>query len=567
MHRVKMSLTQKLVLIMTVFIVISVGLSVAVALFKFNTLVNEQIDLRMYEGAKVVIKEVHNYEEAVYSAARALSEDVVVAELFTEHTDAAALRMRSTVQAYLRLAKVDFIRLYNVNGGVVYATDTGENGDDAEYHRQITTYGLKGRVNTGVVYHQGRLELISAVPVMRGQQILGIVTTGYVLSKSFLEHLRNLSSFDIAIHFNSGTILSTLYNADHTMLSLPLSDTAKQQLYEFTPYTEETVEAKHSYRVRYYPLLGLNGMVEAVLGVVMDTDKFTAANHQTVLFVLSLCAALVVGALIISVSATSAIMKPLHELVIVGKKVRRGELSVFNGTMNHDEIGELAQSFNHMVDDLRNAFDDLEKANKDVRRAHLDTILRLAIAAEFKDVSTAHHIRRISEYSALIARFYGLSKEEVELIKYAAPMHDIGKIGIPDDILLKGTKLTSQEYERMKKHTVFGSKIFCEAETPLLQAAEVISLTHHERYDGTGYPQGLRGEAIHIFGRIVAVADVFDALTSERVYKPAYSLQQALDIIQQENGKHFDPKVVDAFLAALDDILSVKYQYGIDSIE
>jgi cyclic di-GMP phosphodiesterase len=182
----------------------------------------------------------------------------------------------------------------------------------------------------------------------------------------------------------------------------------------------------------------------------------------------------------------------------------------------------------------------------------VEILKRLALAAEYRDDDTGEHTKRVGETAAQIAEVLGWSPEDVELIRRAAPLHDVGKIGISDAILLKPGKLTPEEFECMKTHAQLGAKILSNGRFPLLQLAEQIALTHHERWDGSGY-LGLRGEAIPMAGRIVSVADVFDALISERPYKKAWSKQEALDEIQRQSGQQFEPRVVDAFLKVLND--------------
>ncbi len=199
---------------------------------------------------------------------------------------------------------------------------------------------------------------------------------------------------------------------------------------------------------------------------------------------------------------------------------------------------------------------------QDLKEAYRDTILRLSVATEYRDDDTAIHIRRMSLYSEIIAESIGLSQREVENIKMASPMHDIGKVGISDAILKKPGKLTDEEFAEMRKHTVIGARILEGAESELLQLSQVIALTHHEKWDGSGYPRGLKGEEIPLCGRIVALADVFDALTSPRCYKPAFPIEKAFQIIRESSGKHFDARVVEAFFAAVDQILEVKEHYA-----
>ncbi len=191
-------------------------------------------------------------------------------------------------------------------------------------------------------------------------------------------------------------------------------------------------------------------------------------------------------------------------------------------------------------------------------KAQLETIYRLAITAEYRDQEdTAVHLKHVSAYTALIAGGMGLSEQEIENIRYASPLHDIGKVGIPDAILLKPGKLTAEEFTEMKKHADYGGKILSEAETPLLRIACQIAECHHEKFDGTGYPAGTKGEQIPLYARIMSVADVFDALCMHRVYKPAWTPEKARDLILEESGKAFDPAVVDGFEKAFEEIVKI----------
>jgi len=193
-----------------------------------------------------------------------------------------------------------------------------------------------------------------------------------------------------------------------------------------------------------------------------------------------------------------------------------------------------------------------------LKQAHVDLVQRLGRAAEYKDTDTGEHIVRMSQYSKILALALGIPELHAEQLRQAAPMHDIGKIGIPDAILLKPGKLTFEEFEQMKQHTVIGAQILAKSSSPLLQLAHQLAIEHHEKWDGTGYPNGLKGEEISIEGRIVAVADVFDALTSKRPYKDAWGVEETIEHIKQQSGKHFDPQLVDLFIENIDKILEIK---------
>ena len=205
--------------------------------------------------------------------------------------------------------------------------------------------------------------------------------------------------------------------------------------------------------------------------------------------------------------------------------------------------------------------DEVRKATLEIVQRERETVMRLCRAAEFRDPETGAHIQRMAHYSRLIAVRMGMSVEDQDLLLEAAPMHDIGKVGIPDKILLKPARLEPEEFEVMKQHAIFGYELLQGSSSRALQVGADIARGHHEKWDGSGYPEGLKGEEIPIFSRIVAVADVFDALTSERPYKKAWSLDDAVENLRTGAGKHFDPVVVQAFLDAWDDVLAIRDQY------
>jgi len=200
----------------------------------------------------------------------------------------------------------------------------------------------------------------------------------------------------------------------------------------------------------------------------------------------------------------------------------------------------------------------VEIATRQVLSRERETLLRLAKAGEYRDEDTGNHILRMAKYSRAIAEYLGLSKADCDEIEFASPMHDIGKIGIPDHILLKPGKLNADEWQLMKQHTVIGQSILADSESRFIQTGSIIALNHHEKYDGTGYPHGLSGESIPLSARIVAVADVYDALRSTRPYKSSWSQQDAIGYIAKQSGMHFDPACVEAFLKQLDYINEIE---------
>ncbi|MEJ2644680.1 MAG: response regulator [Gammaproteobacteria bacterium] len=201
----------------------------------------------------------------------------------------------------------------------------------------------------------------------------------------------------------------------------------------------------------------------------------------------------------------------------------------------------------------------VSEATSEIRVREQETLLRLAKAGEYRDEITGNHVIRMAKFSRLIGEKLGLSEEECGVIELAAPMHDIGKIGIPDHILSKPGRLTDEELGVMKTHSQIGYEILRDSPSKYLQMGAVIALGHHEKFDGSGYPKGLRGEEIPLVARIVAIADVYDALTSERPYKQPWSVDDAVRFMNAERGKHFDPRCLDAFNSQLDKVLKIQY--------
>ena len=251
------------------------------------------------------------------------------------------------------------------------------------------------------------------------------------------------------------------------------------------------------------------------------------------------------------------ISKPVDKMELLARVRSLLKVKAYNDLMSNYQK-ELESEVTGRTEELKHA---LEK----IKAASLETIYRLSMAAEYKDKETGAHIKRMSLYSAAVTRRMGLTESTIETILYAAPMHDLGKIGIPDLILMKPAKLDPREWEIMKQHTVIGAKILQGSDAEFIRLGETISLSHHEKWDGSGYPNSLKGIEIPITGRITAIADVFDALTSKRPYKEPFSVEKSLAIIREGRGSHFDPDVADAFFAIQDEILTIKKQYDDDN--
>ena len=222
-----------------------------------------------------------------------------------------------------------------------------------------------------------------------------------------------------------------------------------------------------------------------------------------------------------------------------------------------NELRDANNQLKKYAADLRRSVILLKSANNELQEAYYDTVQRLVLAVEYKDKFTGQHIIRMSRYSALIAEKYGLGERDVLNILYAAPMHDVGKIGIPDQIITSPGKLSNEEFAIMKRHTIIGAEILANAKSQILKTARQIALSHHEKWDGSGYPYGLKRDAIPLEGRIVALADTFDVLTSKRSYKEPFPVSHAFDIIKKEKGRHFDPELAEIFLQHSSEVMKI----------
>ena len=229
-----------------------------------------------------------------------------------------------------------------------------------------------------------------------------------------------------------------------------------------------------------------------------------------------------------------------------------------NFNFNHKKLLEFNKKVREQTVRLMLYAKNLSLYNEKLKTSYRDTINRLVVAAEYRDEDTGDHIVRISRYCAFIAEKLGLSSSETQSIKLASPMHDVGKIGIPDSILMKKGKLTDEEFEIIKTHTIIGANILANSDADIIRLAQKIAISHHEKWNGQGYPYSLSGEGIELAGRIVCLADTFDALISKRPYKNPYPLDVVCDFIRNQREKYFDPQLVDIFLDNIDEIVRIK---------
>jgi HD-GYP domain-containing protein (c-di-GMP phosphodiesterase class II) len=222
------------------------------------------------------------------------------------------------------------------------------------------------------------------------------------------------------------------------------------------------------------------------------------------------------------------------------------------------DVGLSVNEIQKRVDD---GLSEIKNLNTEIEQTQKEVVFTMGSIGESRSKETGNHVKRVAAYSKLLAKYYGLSKKEAEMLKQASPMHDIGKVAIPDAILNKPGRFDEKEREVMNTHSKLGYEMLKHSDRPLLKCAATVALEHHEKWDGTGYPKGLKGEDIHIFGRITALADVFDALGSDRCYKKAWDDERIFTLFKEERGKHFDPKLVDIFFEHLDEFLKIRDKF------
>jgi len=319
-------------------------------------------------------------------------------------------------------------------------------------------------------------------------------------------------------------------------------------------------EARQKLSAQPYALMLCDVNMPGESGMDLVRHALTAHPYTAAIMVTGLDSSVLANAAL-DVGAFGYIVKPFESnevLIDVANALRRRRLELEN--RHHRENLEAIVRTRTLA--LQQALEWLERTEKELRLSREETIQRLAIAAEFRDNATAQHVQRMSHYCELLARKAGLSPERCDLIRTASPMHDIGKIGTPDHVLLKPGKFTEEEFGVIAQHAEIGYRILSGSDAELLKVAAIIAYTHHERFDGTGYPRGLKGEAIPIEGRIAAIADAFDALTTQRVYKPAFELSHAIDLMRKHRSAHFDPELLDTFIASTDELTHIHDQYA-----
>jgi len=351
-------------------------------------------------------------------------------------------------------------------------------------------------------------------------------------------------------------------------------------------------DVEESYEEGIYSMLALNSISEKMNFELIKLKNITRLLlNNKIIFIKKMLEndiqnILVIGILIILIIGTSShfLHNEIMKSILIIKDINKSFLMFVQQKSKdikkvkyfpNDEIGEILKDTEHNMHLVKNlimkereltkktyfTLGENIKLNKEIVQTQKEIIFTMGTIGESRSKETGNHVKRVAAYSYILAKLYGLSEEEATLIKEASPMHDIGKVAIPDSILNKPAKLTKEEFKIMKSHAQLGYDMLKHSDRPILKTAAIIALQHHEKYNGKGYPRGLKGEDIHIYGAISAIADVFDALGSDRCYKKAWSIQKIINLIIEETGEHFHPVLANLFLANLDKFLEVRDKF------
>jgi HD-GYP domain-containing protein (c-di-GMP phosphodiesterase class II) len=304
--------------------------------------------------------------------------------------------------------------------------------------------------------------------------------------------------------------------------------------------------------------------ITPIITILLIIGRYNHDNiidSQVTLEVFYIGLLMIISAVILAISFGKILKEDTKIIIGNIKNIENGEYENTSIINRPDELGEISYAMKNMSSSIKDGIHQIESLSDEIINTQKEIIYTMGEIAETRSKETGNHVKRVAEYSKLIALKLGINEQEAEMLKLASPMHDIGKVGIPDNILNKPGKLTPEEFEIMKTHAQLGYEMLKHSSKPILQAAAIVSKEHHEKYNGKGYPRGLKGEDIHIFARITAVADVFDALGSDRIYKKAWEDEKIFELFNSEKGEHFDPKVIEAFFHSLDEIKTIRERF------
>lgn len=393
-----------------------------------------------------------------------------------------------------------------------------------------------------------------------------------IMALNQIKQLHIIRSNEVTLQFGSGTHLERLPDATtrevfETRKPIFILDefSTTPSIRAIIPYVATPVGSLNCLSCHDVP----NNTVLGAVDLQIDVTQY---RNQSLMVLAGLFVMMGTFLVLILVNTSRTIQhfvqEPLNDLVDNAQQAYRQHQPLKVEQFESKEFAHVADRINLFNSEIIAHEDLLEKKNHElidlndeIESTLRETVYTMGVIEEQRSKETHNHTKRVSIYSQILAKRLGLADRDVELITAAAPLHDIGKLGVPDEVLFKPGELTDEERKVMQNHSSIGYKMLSHSQRDILKAAAVIALQHHEKWNGQGYPQGLKGEEIHIYGRITGLADVFDALSSKRVYKDSWELSQVVEWIGEQRGEHFDPAVVDAFMSTLDEFIAVMRRY------
>ncbi len=397
---------------------------------------------------------------------------------------------------------------------------------------------------------------IKNLSLPRQAYFLSIISWVLAGISAFILHNYLYSNFPISSHLKIFSSYITLGAAILCQLEYIVFEKRYKEISKDTQYT--IFNEKLSRRIIETFLIFTIAPIITLLLIVRRFNIDGVVDEHVTLELFYVGSLMLISAIILAIIFAKVLKEDTKIIINNIKNVKNKEYLNTKTINRPDELGEISYAIKEMSASIKHCICKIEDLNEEIINTQKEIIYTVGEIAETRSKETGLHVKRVAEYSKFLALKLGLPKEEAELLKQASPMHDIGKIAIADSILNKPGKLTFEEFEIMKTHAKLGFEMLKHSNKPILKAAAIISLMHHEKWNGTGYPNALKGEEIHMYGRITAVADVFDALGSDRIYKKAWEDKKIFELFKEEKAKHFDPKIIDCFFENLDEILKIR---------
>lgn len=385
--------------------------------------------------------------------------------------------------------------------------------------------------------------------------------TSWVMAgiSAFILHTVLYPNFPVASHLKLFSSYITLGAAILAQLEYILFEIRFKKLSCTTKYT--LFNEKLSKRiVETFLIFTLAPIITLLLIITRYNTDGVISQHVT-LEVLYIGILMIISSIILAFVFAKVLKEDTNTIIDNINYVEKGNYERTKTINRPDELGEISYAIKDMSHSIYEGIQEIESLNDEIIKTQKEIIYTMGEIAETRSKETGFHVKRVAEYSYILAKTLGLSEKDANILRLASPMHDIGKVGIPDEILKKPGKLDKNEFEIMKNHAKLGFEMLKHSKKEILQAAATIAYEHHEMYNGKGYPRGLKENEIHIFARITAVADVFDALGSQRIYKEAWEDERIFDLFNKQKAEHFDPKIIEAFYASFKQIDHIRQSF------